>query len=276
MRSKKAPRPRHGFCKLTHKPGRFVDSHIIPEALTRPTRRGNGLVQYGQSQRPSKRWTSWYDPELVIREGEDYLSALDTWAIEALRTHKLVWSGWGEAKTLGEHHEMYAHPFGVRSVELDTARLRRFFLSLLWRAAASTRPECAEIVVPLADLEQLRRAVLGEIDPPLNFYPAQLTQLSTRGLMHNQAPHRATQDVPNLDAPDEPWTTRPTFRFYMDGLIAHMFADARPVEYVGDVGNLIVGAAPTLLVSTVTFEHSLQAREMMAILGEYHAMGYDP
>lgn len=52
---------------------------------------------------------------------------------------------------------------------LDAARLRLFFLSLLWRAAASTRGEFAAITLPPDDLEHLRRIVLGVEVPAPDF-----------------------------------------------------------------------------------------------------------
>ena len=87
------PRRKHGYYKLTHRPGAFVKSHLLPEALTRPTVAGAALIQYVEGRRPGQRWTSWYDSELVTRDGEDVLSALDTWAIAAMRAQKLAWSG---------------------------------------------------------------------------------------------------------------------------------------------------------------------------------------
>ena len=124
------------------------DSHIIPEALTRPSVRGSPLLQYGDGAHPTRRWSSWYDPQLVTAEGEKYLSDLDTWAIAQLREHKLVWSGWGTETDLGMHHTPINNIFGIRKIEgIDTKRLRLFFLSLLWRAAASSRYEFKEISV---------------------------------------------------------------------------------------------------------------------------------
>ncbi|WP_084499921.1 hypothetical protein [Luteimonas mephitis] len=271
-KKKRAQRRPHGYCKLTHRPGAFVDSHIIPEALTRPTIKGNALFQYGEGPRPSRRWTSWYDSQLVTREGEDYLSALDTWAIAALREHKLVWSGWGDEITLGSLHTPINHFLGVREVRsIDTKRLRLFFLSLLWRAAASSRSEFKEISVPATDLEQLRLAILGLEDPDLNFYPIQLTQLSSKGIMHNQTPYPDIKYAPNLEDPNAPEYELPTFRFYMDGLIAHVHREMPPSYNVVQLGNLIVGVDFSLVLSTVTFEDSLQAREMLTVLGSYEA-----
>jgi hypothetical protein len=267
---KRTQRKPHGYCKLTHRPGVFVDSHIIPEALTRPTVKGNPLFQYGDGPRPSRRWTSWYDPQLVTREGEDYLSALDTWAIAVLREHKLVWSGWGNETTLGSLHAPINSFLGVREVRtLDTKRLRLFFLSLLWRAAASSRYEFREISVSAADLERLRRAILGLEELDLDFYPIQLTQLSSKGIMHNQTPYPDIKYVPNLDDPAAPEFELPTFRFYMDGLIVHVHRALPPTYDVAQLGNLIVGVESSLVLSTVTFEDSLQAREMATVLQSY-------
>ena len=262
-------RQKHGFCKLTHRPGAFVKSHIIPEALTRPATPGAALVQYGEGRRPGQRWTSWYDAELVTREGEDVLSALDTWAIANLREHRLVWSGWGEARTLGDAHEVLGGSFGVREVVLDTQRLRLFFLSLLWRAAASARNEFASITLPAHDLEHLRRVVIGERAPAHDFYPVQLTQLSTRGVMHNQTPYPDTRWLPDVDDPQAPGRHVPIYRFYMDGLIAHVHRSTIPPERLDHLGNLILGTSPSVLIPTVTFEDSLQAREMLQVLAAY-------
>ena len=268
-----AQRRRHGYCKLTGKPGAFVKSHIIPEALTRPSQTGAPLFQYGDGPRPSRRWSSWYDSELVTREGEDILSALDTWAISVLRENKLVWSGWGEEVDLGGLHDKFSEHLGIRKVKLDTKRLRIFFFSLLWRAAASERYEFQDVVLPRSDLEILRKTLLGEEEPDLAFYPVQLTQLSTKGLMHNQTPHPDVKYIPNLDDLDAEPYAMPTIRFYFDGLIAHMALELPPSYGVPEIGNLIVGAGPTLALSTVTFEDSMQGREMLNVLRDYHPEG---
>jgi len=264
------PRRKHGFCTLTHRPGAFVKSHLLPEALTRSTVQGAPLVQYGEGRRPGQRWTSWYDAELVTRDGEDVLSALDTWAIAALRQHKLVWSGWGDATQLGDLHEAIAGSFGARQlIGLDTARLRLFFLSLLWRAAASTRAEFAAITLPADDLEALRRIVLGREAPAPDFYPVQLVQLSTRGVMHNQTPYPDVRWLPDVEDPSGPGTYVPIYRFYLDGLIAHIHRARLPIDRLAHLGDLVLGASPSVQVPTVTFADSLQAREMRSLLAHY-------
>jgi hypothetical protein len=165
---------------------------------------------------------------------------------------------------------------GVRMVSgLDTKRLRLFFHSLLWRAAASERFEFEEIAVPDEDLETLRQAILAAVEPPLSFYPVQLTQLSTKGVMHNRTPIQDVKYVPNLLVPSAPPYQLPTFRFYFDGLIAHIHR-ALPLAYsVAALGNLVLGCANDLALSTVTFEDSLQGRDMQDALSESGLQGDD-
>ena len=106
-----------GICKLTRRHGRFVKSHIIPAALTKPSRKGSYFLQMGKNERPRRRWSSWYDPELVTDEGEKYLEELDTWAIKILRKNKMVWSGWGGRSALDECLHNTPGPIGIRVVE---------------------------------------------------------------------------------------------------------------------------------------------------------------
>lgn len=272
MRQEKTvARKSHGYCKLTHRTGRFVDSHIIPESLTRPTIKSNPLFQYGSGIRPLRRWSSWYEPRLVTDEGERYLSDLDNWAVLELRKHRLVWSGWGDELTLDGHHtKIHDGIIGVRRVDgIDPIKLRLFFLSLLWRAAATQLKEFLDVVLPLDDVEKLRLMILNNDTEPLSFYSCQLTQLSTKGITHNHAPLRDTKYLPDLERSGNESIELQTFRFYFDGLIAHMHVGL-PLSYnIKQLGNLIVGAENSLVLSTVTFEGSLQNINMRAIMKEY-------
>ena len=76
----------------------------------------------------------------------------------------------------------------------------------------------------------LRRAILGLEEPPLGFYPVQLTQLSTKGVMHNHTPIPDLKYAPNLDDPKAPPYELPTFRFYSTwtGLSPMRIAPCRP------------------------------------------------
>jgi len=253
-----------GRCKLTGQVGRFVKSHIIPQALTRPAQRNLPFYQIRPNAPPLKRWSSWYDPGLVVQAGEDILTTYDTCAVEALRRNKLVWSGWGDCKTLGLlHHRIGDSPWGVRKIEdVDGKKLRLFFLSLLWRAAATNLPEFNTIELPDDDLEQLRD-LLYQGDPgSTTFYPVQLTQISTIGVIHNHAPLADTKLVSIWDADPVRRVPVPIFRFYFDGLVVHFDRRQLVQEDVRALGNMIVGQEESFLVTTQTYEDSYQRLQL--------------
>src|SRR5262245_1716421 len=94
-----------GVCKLTQETGRFVDAHLIPRALTKLSSQGHPYMQMGVGVKPVRRWSSWYDSELVTQAGEKILADLDSWAISELRRQMLVWSGWGQRTSLDTFHK---------------------------------------------------------------------------------------------------------------------------------------------------------------------------
>ena len=129
------------ICKLTGTRGTFVRSHLLPRALTRPSRPGAPFIESGEGHRPTQRWDSWYDKELVTREGEDILEVADTRGIAEFRRLGLVWSG--RAPTVaGPVPDYFDGDSGVGTRilrNIDVHAIRMFILSLLWRCAASTR-----------------------------------------------------------------------------------------------------------------------------------------
>jgi hypothetical protein len=91
---------------------------------------------------------------------------------------------------------------------------------------------------------------------PIEFYPVSLIQLSTRGRDHN---FTATVEVKtNPGFGKVPDRTIPHFRFYLDGLIAHIHR-----ERVGQLDESIVGAYQKLTVCTITFQESRQRRYLI-------------
>lgn len=257
-----------GTCKLTGDVGPLVKAHILPAALTSPYPAGLPFAQSGRDSAPIKRWTSWYDPTIVTRVGEGILEEYDSWAIEELRRHKLVWSGWGAAaKLISPDFEEIpgAQDYGVRKViGLDGDRLRLFFLSLLWRAAVSDMPEFSEIVISASELRRLRRMLVEREPLPLHRFPMSLIQLSTRGDIHNLTP--LAQEKPR-DFINAAKGKIPIFRFYLDGLIVHFHRRSNARE-VGGLTDLLVAGGEHLIVSTVTFEASWQLNNMNELVRE--------
>jgi hypothetical protein len=250
---------KRGVCKLTGNFGEFVGSHLIPNALTKPGFPGQRFISSGEGSRPKRGWTSWYDEELVIRKGENILEAYDSWAIRELRRLKLVWSGWEDGETSlpgGTWFGPKPEGIGVRIVECaNPDKLRLFFLSLLWRAVATTRPEFRVNIDP-PELELLRTMVRDGNPRPLDFYPTSLLQIVSLGDRHNMGPIA---------------TEFGTYRFYFDGLIAHMQRRGEQIDF-GKVGSSMVGFSTTLSVQTQTWEDSSQRTRMLQHMKETAAI----
>jgi hypothetical protein len=250
--------PPVGICKLTGNRGRFVKAHLIPRAVTRPQRRDRPFIQLGRGSAPIRRWSSWYDDHLVIQAGEDILKAFDTWAIPELRKHELVWSGWRSTGAPAWNNHYFFEGYGIRIIDgIDPRKLRLFFLSLLWRAAATDRPEFSEITLPSDHLETLRALLVSGNPGPMEFYPIQLIQLSEVGEVHNCAPVAFTKPSSLSDRAYH----IPCFRFYFDDLIAHVHRQTSADEcnaQLGSLGPLMVGGGDRLVVNTVSYEISFQ------------------
>jgi hypothetical protein len=157
--------------------------------------------------------------------------------------------------------------FGVRKISgLDGKRLRLFFLSLLWRAAVSTHHGFSEIELSSEDVEKLGRMLLENDPEPSTYFSIQLTQISTLGRVQNLTPIAQTKTIPAFD--NVPARSVPFFRFYFDGLIAHIHPI--PDDDSGKLGPLVLGQEDVFTVSTVTYEISFQRKNLASIMAEAH------
>ena len=265
-------RQKYGYCALTRRPGKLVKSHIIPEALTKPTA-GSPLIQHGIEKTPSQRWSSWYDSQLVTSAGEGVLSELDSWGIRELRRLKLVWSGWQHPSEL-ELQEKYlgpSHWIATRQVRSSDWRLlRRFLHSILWRAAASTRSEFADVSLTAEQLESLRLVVLGEFEPPELFLPMYFVQLSSKGPMHNRTPYPDVLEEPNLQGDTQAHAGIPTLRFYFDGLVVHFITEILQAAALGDLKLTLAGCFDTLHLATISYEESAVRIGLEKVVQDYN------
>lgn len=219
--SMKKTKKKQGICKLTGNEGAFVKSHIIPRALTLLSGTGEQRVEAQIGHRAKKSFNSWFDSELVIRKGEDILSDLDTYAIVELRKHRLVWSGWGSDLALKEEEFMtFNEEFNMRKVMFeDPTKIRTFFLSLLWRAAASNLKEMADVNLDEGEIEDLRKRIASKNPGLAKDYPIFLDQITSVGFPHNRTPFVEDADIPD-GAFQEPVRY---VRFYFDGLVAKIY-----------------------------------------------------
>ena len=257
-----------GQCALTGTTGKFVKSHILPQAFTRPVVKGLPLYQSTRGKGETRRWSSWYDSKLVVREGEDLLSHIDDTAIKVLRKHQLVWSGW---TVFRPHFETMGPLFpdhGLRRIKgVDSEALMRFALSVAWRASASSLPDMKDATVDPELQEQLKEFVLGkQIKGPSDF-PISLTQLSSRGEAHNHAPFVDQKRV--FDPEGESDEFQKIMRIYVDGLVLHVHLSPIEAEHLHD-NPLYLGSSNEVYVTAVTYQASFQYENMLHLMRECH------
>lgn len=246
---------KYGVCRLTGKTGTYVKAHIIPEALSKPSIPGDPFIQSGQGQRPVRRWTSWYDENLVTSEGERILSDYDNWGIPELRRLNLVWSSFQNSKATGDGDwkPMGNDGHGVRIFDYaDGDKLRLFLLSILWRAAASRLPEFKNVRIPDRQLRRLARMLVDGNPKPYFVFAACLIQLTSVGPRHNFTPMAGNKRVGSSNK-----EKIRIFRFYFDGLAVHFHRDPSITEWKG-MGDLCVQGGGQIGVITVPFQLSMQ------------------
>lgn len=254
------PLPAVGICALLGVEGKYAKAHIIPRALTEPAAKGERFIEAGRGTRPIRRFSSWYDTQLVIAEGEKILSEIDTSGISELRKHKLVWSGWeGKRKLRFSDYDIFPDRdvgIGFRNLaNIDAAKIRIFFLSILWRSLKATIKEFSYLNSEGVDLEALRDLVFRKDSGDYRFLPIVLDQLGTLGPVHNYSPTLQEREL------EQSGRVVKFYRLYMQGITAHIYVEA-DAEYLESISPMVVGAKDSLLVTTRRFEKSWQFEAM--------------
>jgi len=260
-KAKQMPVPKAGTCALLGIEGAFAKAHLIPKALTSPSVPGERFIEAGRGNRPIRRFTSWYDHQLVTRDGEKILSEIDTAGIAELRKHKLVWSGWGNKNKL-RTSDFAVDPdpgsgLGVRLIEgVDVGSIRLFFLSLLWRSLKTKIKEFSYLPNVAMDLDKIGEMLKNRDSGDPHFHPIALDQISTLGFAHNHSPTLQEIEFPFDEGP----MRIPFYRFYMQGLVAHVYP-ADSLEIFKRMSAVFVGGHEKLWVYTRRFDSTRQFAE---------------
>lgn len=255
-----------GTCKLTKHQGKFVKSHIIPRALSDKNLDQVARIEFGQlGARPQLKHTSWFDNRLVTTEGEAKLSLHDTIGTRVLEKFGLCWRHFPISQDV-KRTQIEAADFELLEVDgADVAGLRLFFLSFLWRTAASRRPEFREIRVDVASMRKLRKIVNGEAAPNPSDFPVTLTLLTTKGQPQNLTPLRQRMAIPQL-CEGLPKDVK-IHRFFLDGLIAHIGRKSMDQRLAEAWGRRAVGADGLILVGR-PYEGSFQEENLNILQDE--------
>ena len=211
------------ICALTKQTGLFVKSHILPKALTKPSVSGAPLLQSTQGKGYKKRFSSWYDKNLVIQQGEDILGKIDDAAIKALRQNMLVWSSWHFCTPVFDPLSQNSTDHSIRIfVPSSPKLLHKFFVSVAWRACESHLPDMKEAFAQDEHVELMRQSIVSETDLAPNFFPVSLIQLTTKGEAHNHTPIHDIVKPPDYIGERLQENSWEIIRIYLDGLIAHV------------------------------------------------------
>ena len=245
-----------GKCLLLGSEGPFARSHIIPRFVgDKALGQAHRIEMRELGERPKLVFNSWTDPELCGQKGEERLRDIDTAGSKVFQKQGLSWRHFpltdaSKRTELGDSEIEL-----IELSEVDATTLRMFFLSVLWRCAASTRVQFAEISMPPAHLEYLRQIVAGETEPNDSDWPATLLLLTSKGEPQIQAPMAQEIDLRSLgfDLPSVP-----IFRFFFDGLIVHMGRSPADDTLLDNWGGRVVGVDDKLTMMGRPYEKSWQ------------------
>ena len=130
-------------CALTGKHGKFIRSHLYPQAFYDfPEDQAPFKMIGGRNNRPRTNWTGLYDERLVIQDGEDLLSKLDNAAAKMLLPRASAQQFFESADELQMSGQGDKVAFAIFN-KWDVETLLVFFCSILWRFGASKRPEAS-------------------------------------------------------------------------------------------------------------------------------------
>ena len=184
-----------GICALTGEYGKFVDCHIIPRSLTfcgNSHRKGITEAPFAEIStfsRPKRAQTSWSDKQLVVQRGEDWLAKIDDQGLQLLRRHSLV---------EGRKSNLVMAARNLSFADGEVQILRRFLLSIFWRAAVSSRPEFAEVIIDKPASEKLKQFILGLVELDVSDFPIQVRELVGDLPEFNTSPYVESREIVNL------------------------------------------------------------------------------
>lgn len=189
-----------------------------------------------------------------------------------MRRNRLVWSGFGPVTQIEtdislSDINLELVDYGIRKINVDEPeKLRKFFLSLLWRASVSSLPEMREVKLTEDQERQLSDYLVSDSLLALEFFPCWLTQHHQIGFQHNQTPTKGFKNFPKNSISEGAGI--PIFRFYFDGLIVHFHQIGQREFEQFSKNPLTVGFSNELFVTCVPWNKSAQLENIKAIAKE--------
>ena len=195
-------------CKLCGKDKKLVRAHIIPKSLWKPLfndEQPSQLFSTASTADDKKSPVGVYDTGIVCAHCESIFSPWDEYA------QKLLLADPSEKNYLIENGQRIAYV----ETAIDYAKLKLFFISLLWKAAVSNHYFFSRVNVGPFE-PQLRRMILkGDPGDPDTFSIMVAKSEDSLGtIVLNPHPER--------------WRDINYYRFYLAGYMAYIKVDRRP------------------------------------------------
>jgi hypothetical protein len=154
------------ICKLTGKEGTPAKAHVIPRSfyfLEENSKRPLKMATNKPGVYPKRLWEGIYDETTVTMEGEKIFLKWDDYA------YKLLVEQFPNSEPIENKGDILAYKYEA----YDYPMLKLFFLSVLWRAGASSHPFFKRVNLG-RHLEILRTAILASSPGDPEFYSTSL------------------------------------------------------------------------------------------------------
>ena len=239
-------------CRLCGANTNLVKSHIIPEAFFRELRSEGEiplLVAGKEGHRPKRVPIGVYDPELLCAPCEAKFSSGDSYGIAVLLSQ---FDRYFKPLHLAER------ALAFQGDHVDTIRLLRFLMSVLWRASVSTQRFYG--TVKLGPHEELAKNSMFESAVPSTFNAvlsrwddAEDESHPTTGMMN---PHR------------ERWGDVNAYRLYFGKVVAYVKVDKRNFSEPFAPLSLQAGPPCRIVNRRLSTSKDLKAMQKTAVAAE--------
>ena len=195
-------------CRGCGREKKLIKAHIIPESFFRGLRDGQKAPKiYSTTEgiHPKKAPIGVYDMEILCNDCEQNFQTLDDYGCQVLIKNEQ------DLEPLLRGGKIV----GYRINNVDTTKLKLFFLSILWRASISTQYFYSKVA--LNRLEEKVKNLIWENDPGgTHDFSFVLARFEGDG---------AGRVI--LDPHEERWFGVRYYRFYLYGYILHIKADSQ-------------------------------------------------
>lgn len=200
------------ICKGCNQDKKLVRTHIIPESFFRELRAEEGtlkLVTNTKGEYTKRAPIGIYDKEILCKECEDLFQEVDDYAAKILLNSD-------------NHEELFneGRLAGYRIKDIDYNLLKRFVISLLWRASISNQNFFRK--VHLGPMEaRAKKLIWDKSSGDKHEFSFVLAKFDDTGTFSKIV----------LDPHQERWFGKRYYRFYLGGYILYVKVDSQETPF---------------------------------------------